>query len=220
MNSEARFPNACSATSGNCNKLLAWVKHDLMPVGSSNFFRIVSAIFWQFLLNTFFSVVCVEVLDVCQKSLASSCKRLELLDFVLLCIGCRSGLKWFGRWCSNSWNLFPESKKVGTGLVYIAFSFGWHRFEACVADRFLLWRGPWISDELLSSSRGSFCRSGWFGWFADVICSFVHWSCHLVRPAAGGPPGALTRVIDSFATPSCVLSQVPHEVAQRLQMFQ
>ena len=135
-------------------------------------------------------------------------------------MGCRSGLNWFGRWCSNSWNLSPASQKVGTGLVYIAFSFGCHCFEACVADRFLLWRGPWFSDELLSSSRVSFCRSGWFGWFSDVICSFVHWSCHLVRPAAEGSPGALTRVIDSFATPSCVLSQVPHEVAQRLQMFQ
>ena len=66
---------------------LAWVQHDLMPVGSSNFFRIVSANFWQFLLNTFFSVVFVEVLDVCQKFLASSRKRLELLDFVLLCDG-------------------------------------------------------------------------------------------------------------------------------------
>ena len=111
-------------------------------------------------------------------------------------MGCRSGLKWFRRWCSNSWNLSPESQKVGTGLVDIAFSFGWHRFEAFVADRFLLWRGPWISDELLSSSRGSFCRSGWFCWFADVICSFVLWSCHHVRPAAEGFPGTLTRVID------------------------
>ena len=135
-------------------------------------------------------------------------------------MGCRSGLKWFRRWCSNSWNLSPESQKVGTALVDIAFSFGWHRFEAFVADRFLLWPGPWISEELLSSSRGSFCRSGWFCWFADVMCSFVLWSCHHVRPAAEGSPGTLTRVIDFFATPPCVLSQVPHEVAQRLQMFQ
>ena len=199
---------------------LAWVKHDLMPVGSSNFLGIVSANFWQFLLNTFFSVVFVEVLDVCQKFLASSCKRLELLDFVLLCDGMPEWSQVVWEMVFKLMELSPESQKVGTGLVYIAFSFGWHRFEACVADRFLLWRGPWISDELLSSSRGSCCRSRWFGWFADVICSFVHWSCHHVRPAAEGFPGALTRVIDFFATPPCVLSQVPHEVAQRLQMFQ
>ena len=87
MNSEARFPNACSATSGNCKKLPGMGQTRLDAIGSSNFFGIVSANFWQFLLNTFFSVVFVEVLDVCQKFLASSCKRLELLDFVLLCDG-------------------------------------------------------------------------------------------------------------------------------------
>ena len=117
----------------------------------------------------------MEVLDVCQKLLASSCKRLELLDFVLLCDGMP---EWFGRWCWNSWNLSPESQKVGTELVHIAFSFGWHRFEACVADRFLLWRGPWISDELLSSSRGSFCRSCWLiCWRHLFVCSLVLSPC-------------------------------------------
>ena len=116
MNSEARFPNACSATARNCKSYLAWVKHDLMPVGSSNFFGIVSANFWQFLLNTFFSVVFVEVLDVCQKFLASSCKRLELLDFVLLCDGMPEWSQVLWEMVFKLMELSPESQKVGTGL--------------------------------------------------------------------------------------------------------
>ena len=80
----------------------------------------------------------MEVLDVCQKFLASSRKRLELLDFVLLCDGMPEWSQLVWEMVFNSWNLSPGSQKIGTGLVYITFSIGWHRFEACVADRFLL----------------------------------------------------------------------------------